>query len=421
MNFSDNTSTTEKSDLSEEKSSPSRADDVISILATITPNMIMVLVEPERVLTAVNTISLNIIAPTFKAKSFPDNVTQSLLDLLYQIARLPGTQKAWKKDLSDAFNDARFFHTSTGLLKSNWLSLLRQWTLSDKERLPELLSRLTPPTTAGIVFGVGATSARLEADRKAQLNLRRIALLILSSADDSFAPEISQIELKIVELLAATLTTSPSSNTRADIFILLRALALKTSPVHLAPLWPTIHSELQLAIASIVAPDQSLMSDTYNNLAVLEACKLLDTLLCIAPDEFQLLEWLYVTDTIDAVYRPADYHPIGLIDELAEELGSTAAPISSQNDSGHHFPAMTGKELRRPLLGSGGIDTKGVGLERKEELIAKVLRPFFSGLSIFAFERTYEMGSVDWVGLRDGILEDLVIGGEGSASVGGAL
>lgn len=304
--------------------------------------------------------------------------------------------------MGDAFNDSRFFANAVTLLDSDWLPLLKQWTLTDKERMPELLSRLVAPTTAGIVFGVGATSARLEADRKTQLNLRRAATLIMATADDNFVVDLPMIQEKIVDLLSATTTSSPSSTTRADIYLLLRALALKTSALHLATLWPIINAELQAAISSVVAPDHSLPSDTFNNHSVLQACKLLDTLLCIAPDDFQVHEWLFITDTIDAVYRPANFHSVALIDELSEELGLTAHSTTPADST---LAQASNSSTRKPLLGPG-ISDDGVW-DRKDELVAKVLRPFFSQLSIFAFESTYSMSVPDWEACRQGLLKDL--------------
>jgi hypothetical protein len=156
----------------------------------------------------------------------------------------------------------------------------------------------------------------------------------------------------------------------------------------------------------VVAPDHSQSSETYNNFSVLQACKLLDTLLCTAPDDFQLHEWLFITDTIDAVYRPSQYHPVGLIDELSEELGSTA--IASTTYMEHIISATSSdKTMRRPLLGKDGVNCDDVNLDRKDEMVGKVLRPFFSQLSIFAFERTYEMGATDWDACRRALMEDL--------------
>jgi len=381
-----------------------RTDDVIAILADIAPNLPKILVEQDRVLTAANTISASVIGPTFKSKLFPDNISKSTLVLLYQLARLPNTQKSWRKDLGDAFNDARFFANQVPLVESDWLPLLRQWTLTDKERMPELLSRLLAPTTAGIVFGVGATSARLEADRKTQLNLRRVATLILATADDYFVSDLPTVQEKIVDLLTATTTSSPSSTTRADIYLLLRVLALKTSAIHLANLWPIINAELHASISSVIAPDHSLPAETFNNYSILQACKLLDTLLCIAPDDFQLYEWLFITDTIDAVYRPANFQATALVDELSEELGMAA--LASATHTEPTASQASASLTRRPLLGPGGISDEGTW-ERKEDLVGKVLRPFFSQLSIFAFESTYSMSAPDWEVCRMGVLRDI--------------
>jgi hypothetical protein len=411
MGFSEGTGQAlEKSAQLDDRSAPrelNRAEDIVGILASITPSLPKVLMESDRVLTAVNIISTSVIGPTFRSKSFPENVSKSVLVLLYQVTRLPNTQKSWRKDLGDAFNDARFLSNPLTLLESDWLPLLSQWAISDKERIPELLSRISPPSTAGIVFGVGATSARLESDRKTQLNLRRIATLVLSAPDDTFVTDLAALEERVVELLSATPTSSPSSTTRGEIYLVLRALILKTSPVHLAILWPTINAELYAAISSTVAPDHSQSSDTYNNFSILQACKLLDTLLCIAPDDFQLHEWLFITDTIDAVYRPSDYHPIGLIDELSEELGSTSIASAAYMEQITAASGPANKTVRRPLLSPGGVDCDDVNLERKDELVGKVLRPFFSQLSIFAFERTYEMGVTDWEACRRDLLKDL--------------
>lgn len=387
-----------------------RSNDVVGILAAITPSLPKVLVESERILSAASTLSNSIIGPTFRSKAFPDNVTKSTLTLLHHITRLPNTQKNWKRDISDAFNDTRFFSNPTKYLESDWLPLLRQWTLSDKDRMPDLLSRLTPPSTAGIVFGVGATSARLEADRKTQLNLRRVATLILASEDDTFVTELHGIEEKLVELLTATATSSPSSNTRAEIFMVLRALTLKTSPVHLSLLWPTINDELYRCISSILAADHNQSSDTYNSFAILQSCKLLDVLLCTAPDEFQLHEWLFITDTIDAIYKPPNYQPVGLIDEISEELGSTTlgvTPYQEYQSTALSAQLSGAKRMRRPLLAPGGVDCSTANLDKMDELVGKILRPFFAQLSIFAFERTYEMGTVDWEACRRSLMVDL--------------
>lgn len=375
----------------------------MAILASIVPNLPKILLEPDRVLSAAATISSNVIGPTFRSKTFPDSVSSSTLKLLHELSRLPNNQKAWKKDVSEAFNDSKFFAMNLALVQNDWLPLLRQWALTDKERIPEIVGRISAPTTAGIVFGVGATSARLEADRKTQLNLRRIVTLILASAEDAFVTDIPAIFDKVVELFGATSTSSPSSTTRAEVYMVIRALVLKVSPIHLARLWPVVNAEIHSAMSSIVAPDHSTASEVYVNAAILQACKLLDLLICVAPDDFQLHEWLFVTDTIEAVYRSSTYQPVALVDEISEELGATT--IAGHDDATIMAQMATNQNgpRRLPLLGAGGINDD-VSFERKDELVAKVLRPFFGQLSIFAFESTYAMGALD----RDACVEALL-------------
>ncbi|KAH0565127.1 hypothetical protein GP486_001478 [Trichoglossum hirsutum] len=376
---------------------PVHADDIVTILAPIVPNLGKILGETDRILGVTTSISTNVIGPTFRARSFPHNVTKSTLDLLHQLTRIPSAQKSWKKDISDAFNDHRFFSSPIALVEGNWIPLLRQWALSHKDCILELLPRISPPTAAGIVFGVGASSARQEADHKTQLHLRRIAFLLLAAEENAFVANMSSIEEKLVELLTTTAASSPSSIVRAEVYMVLRALILKTSAVHLAPLWPIVNYELQAAISSVVPSSQS---DIYNNSTILQACKLLDTLLVIAPDEFQLHEWLFVTDTIDAVYRPVDRSPVALVDEISEDLGSTASTPAPH--IGGDSLSQSGNAKRRPLL---GLDT--VKDIQKDDLLGKVLKPFFSQLSICAFESTYSMGMADWKACSDNLLYDL--------------
>jgi hypothetical protein len=377
---------------------PAQADDVITVLASIVPNLGKILGDTNHILGVTTSISTSVIGPTLRAKSFPQNVTKSTLDLLYQLGRIPSAQKIWKKDISDAFNDPRFFLSPLSLVESNWLPLLRQWALSHKDCILDILPRISPPTTAGLVFGVGASSARQEADRKTQLNLRRIALLIMAADEDAFVVNISGIEEKLVELLTTTAASSPSSIVRAEVYMVLRALVLKTSALHLAPLWPIINYELQLAISSIL-PDSH--SDIYSINAILQACKILDTLLVIAPDEFQLHEWLFVTDTIDAVYRPTDRSPVALVDEISEELDATTSTPAALLGAGDAKGADSITK-RRPLLGLDAVkDVKA------DELLGRVLRPFFSQLSIHAFEGVYSLGEGDWEACEKGLLGDL--------------
>ncbi|KAJ5899455.1 hypothetical protein N7495_004199 [Penicillium taxi] len=370
-------------------------DDMLSILAVSMPSFIMTLGDSDRISTAINGVSTNVIGPLIRSRLFPNNLNRNVMSLFQQMSKVPAASKVWKKDISDAFNDPRFFGLQVDLIKNSWMDLLRQWVLADRDRLAELLARLPPPSTAGIMFGVGASAARLEADRKAQLNLRRIALLILSANEDYFVGELPGLLQKMEDLLAATSSSSPSSETRAEIFMVLRALSLKTSATAIAPFWPLINTELQAAVSAVAPGSQS---DLYNPCSLLQACKLLDTLLIIAPDDFQLIEWLFVTDTIDAVYPPNRWEPIALADEVSQSFGSRGVLSSTEESS---EPVSRGG-LRRPWLVLDSIRETA-----KDEIVERVLRPFFGRLSIYVFENTYGMENLELNVCQDDLLADL--------------
>ncbi|KAL8808463.1 MAG: hypothetical protein Q9182_000013 [Xanthomendoza sp. 2 TL-2023] len=388
--------------LPDDHSQPNRmpsvlADDhIVSVLAAILPNVSKILVDSDRITAASSTISAQVIVPTLRSKSFPQNVTLKFLDLLLSLTQVHEASKTWRRDIADAFVDPRLFcHHSHELVDSGWLPLIRQWIVLDKDRMDDFVSRLPSPTSAGIMFGVGASSARLEADRKAQLNLRRVATLLLAATGDGFVEKIGTIQEKIADLLTATSASSPSSAIRPEIYMVLRALVLKVLPVHLALFWPLITKELQEAISSLF-PGRS--QDKYNIHCVVHACKLLDVLVLIAPEDFQMRQWLFITDTIDAVYRPQGLEPRALIDELAEDLDASAGTSQSVTIS------APGAQIggRKPLLTTEILESIPT-----EELVSRALRPFLRQLSINAFESTYSMRGFDWQACYEDLLLDL--------------
>ena len=385
----------------------SRRDmSLLVVLKRVTANIEVVLETSDRTVSAINSISGSFIGPLLRAKSFPGSFTSDASALLLQVSKKAPTAKSWKKDLLEAFNDARLLASSTKQMEDDWFPVLCQWCLHDRERVLELLSRLSPPSSAGIMFGVGANAARLDADRRTQLNLRRACILLLSSPEDSFVTHLGTFEEKLVELFDASLSSSPSSTIKAELFMLCRALALSMSSLHLALLWPVINDNLQSALTSLLPTASN--SHAFGNLSLLQACKLLDFLVAISPDGFQLHEWLYITDTIDAVYQPPDWNPSALSDQIAEALASEGiedgttlvppTPISS---------ASSGR--RRPIIDSDSMSNKDdFKALTRDDFARTILRPFLSQLSIHAYEGVYSMDTPDLSVCRRNLLEDVL-------------
>lgn len=111
---------------------------------------------------------------------------------------------------------------------------------------------------------------------------------------------------------------------------------------------------------------------------------------------------MFVTDTVDAIYPPNEWHPQAIMDRLGEILAphrSLRAVIEGDPTSA---PSTNGRpQPRKPSLTLKKIDT-----------IAD-LEPFFSSVSLSAYESIYHSaGKVDWIAVEAQLLTDLFEGSE---------
>ena len=356
----------------------------VSIICMVLPSMSSLMGEADRLSGVVAGIHTHIMGPTLSSRSFPGNVNQDLLELLYLMSKSSSTTKLWRKEVVDAINHTRFFESAQDLVEPGWMPIVQQLATMDRALMTDFLSRLNAPTSAGLMFGVGATAARTEADRQTKANLRRIAFLLLTMDIDTYTTHTGQILTKIDELCGATPASSPSSGTRGDVYLLLRALCLACTQDTLAGLWPIMNAELRALFGEMTRGSASKLS-TYSHL---QGAKLLDVLLLLRPDEFQLHEWLFVTDTVDAVYPSVNQKSVAAADLLR--------PASSDHLELH---STTSRGLRKPWLCSD--------MSRDSKQYPALLASFFSQLSIRAFEDVYSLEPLDIEACRKDLLSDL--------------
>ncbi len=240
---------------------------------------------------------------------------------------------------------------------------------------------------------------------KESVNLRRICCLLLAIEHDTFATHLGVLQVKLEELLTASSISSPSSTTRAEIYMVIRALILKSPAGQMASFWPLLNTELRAAFSSIYEGNQD---QTYSTYSLLQAAKLLDVLLLANPEDFQPQEWLFVTDTVDAVYRPEEWHPIPLVDEIAQAMmehadprNSTIPPLSATNILSPP-DVVDHNSLRHPWL--CGDRTRNIA---EAEISEALLRPFFCHLSIHIYERIYNLSEPDMEVCREDLIGDL--------------
>jgi hypothetical protein len=133
-------------------------------------------------------------------------------------------------------------------------------------------------------------------------------------------------------------------------------------------------------------------------------------------------QWIFITDTVDAIYRPDDWFPEAMMDQLAEIAGAlpvgvrqtlTFVRLTLTRSSSSQDPSRTGmitpndltnfsteQPLRRPLLNS---------LRQIDSI--RDLIPFFSNVSISSYESVYASGgNVDWEAVEQGIMDDMFDG-----------
>lgn len=384
-----------------------RGRDLLDSLVIVTERLGHILDGSDRITIAVNAITASIITPSFHSKVFPDNVGTVMLQMLQNLSIQGSDAKLWRKEVAEAFNEPRFFAMPAELVRDSWSPLLRKWCLIEKDRISELLTKIVGPATAGIMFGVGASAARTEADRKTQMTLRRISMLYLACDTDFFVASVQAVENKLAELLTASSASSPSSATRADIFMTCRALVLCNTTGLLSGLWPMINSSLVETLSSAMpgAPNQ----EENNNIALMQACKLLDTLVTLEPDDFQLHEWLYLPDTIDAVYKPADLGPSALSDQIAEALSTDSSGAAPDDHSQLSLDgASTVAAARHPFLSNVKMDSRDMKAMARDDFVKAVLRPFFEQLGMHAYENTYGLAMPDLELCRWDLLRDLL-------------
>ncbi|KAL7419677.1 hypothetical protein Q5752_005591 [Cryptotrichosporon argae] len=374
-------------DHAEKDASQITADGTIKIhefIATdVIPSLRTFLVDNDKVAGACSTISVGIVAPAFKQQ----RVDASILGILTEMTKIPAAVKSWRLLIGDAFNDQRFFRASPAQT-SLWRPLIRALMDSDKERLGDLLGRIAAAPSANIFTN------REQEMLVRSLNLRRLSFVLLAGPNNGQLTMLPSIQEKLVEILR---TSVVSPRVHSEVYLCLRVLMCRISPQHLTNFWPVILAELLRVFETTM--DNPPADGSEDLQLVLAACKFLDLLLVIQSEDFQIHQWMFVTDTTDAAYPPDGYQPESIMDRLSEILTEHAhatltidAPLE---------PAINVAGPRRPRLAHVRTLTQ-----------LHQLHTFFARASIDTFEGVYANGGVDWEAVEDGLVGEIFEGRE---------
>lgn len=368
-----------------------QVDQVVQYIGdTALPRLRKFLMENDRVLAVCTNILYYIVSPALKTKSRPLDFDPTISTILREMTRISVAVKAWRGIISDIVNDSRFFVSSieTG---TDFRSIIEAWVDADKGIFADFLGKVTSAPSTNI-FTNRETENQLRS-----MNLRRTSYILLCGEKNQFLTSLPTIQEKLVE----TLKNSSAPAVQAEVYLCVRVLLCRLTPHNLDSFWPVISSEMYRLLEQTMTEVPLDGSEALS--LILSVCKFIDLLLVLQTEEFQMHQWAFITDTIDAVYRPDEIVPEAMLDQLAEIAGGLPPPQeNAQNPSPVALdllftPASNPRMLRRPMLNQF----------RQIDSIRDLI-PFFSSVSVASYESVYSSGgNIDWDEVERGILSDM--------------
>lgn len=371
-------------------------DESLKLITNIIPNIKIIVLDSDKQNNLISSILVNLISKDFKSKKFPNEIRENQLLLLIELLKNFNSNKNLKMLISDMFNDFNFFKikfdnlTNYNLIIKHWLSLNEDTNLVSNEKLLEYLNKVVLNNSSTVnIFNWNDDDLNLSK----LLNLRKISYILLISNRDEQITILKELFNRLDQLLIQQYSSGNElvSLLNSEIFILIRVLVLKISPMNLINYWTIIYTTLQRFFNSLL---KELQKDDIKVSfeTVLQACKLLDVLLILKFEDFQ--EWIFIIDTINAILRK--YEVISLIDKISiEELKLNKETENKLDLTGK---ITNFKGLKEPSL---------LGVKKIESINS--LNSFFQSLSYYNYENIYNGILIDYESCIQDIFQDLFI------------
>jgi len=363
----------------------------------ILPNLRRFLNDPDRIAGVCSNIGYYITTPALKAKAGSLDIPDITFTLLTELAKIPAAAKAWRPPVGEVFADSRFF-TSKPESGIRWKGLIRSLMESDKDRLVETIRQVGLAPSATIF-----TSREMESLLRC-MTIRRMTYILFAGERDQFHMQLPSMQEKVVDILR---TSNNPSSVHAEVYLCMRAIMCRFSSQNISTFWPIILAELVRLFENVILDPPTDNSEDL--IVLLAACKFLDLLLVLQTEEFQIHQWMFVTDTVDAIYKPDDWQPESLMDQLAEvvsNLPTQKRGVNGKEDTNRKRSGTTTdatapapSTLRKPMLQS---------LEKITSI--RDLQPFFSQVSIATYESVYANSLVDWESVERGLAWEMFEG-----------
>ncbi|CAN6674616.1 protein dopey [Trichomonascus vanleenenianus] len=356
---------------------PVKQDELISVLTEVIPRIRAIATDDEKLISSLTAVMNYLVLPAFKTKSFPASTTPSVMELLSAIVNVPQSHKCWKTPVGDALFDQRLFQQLTYPLAMRWAGIVNRWAQFDKERVKEYTGKLASyGSSSSFIPWSDATETT-----NRRINLKRLAFLFLCGSDDGYMIDMSELAGELESL------AGHDPNVRGEVCLVLRAILLGVGTNEVSPVWPLVCALLRGIFCQII--DAKNGGDKQVDLATLvSGCKLLDMILCMNYEEFNLHEWLFVSDNMDAIFRADRESPTGIVDSISRVLPPSESQLRY---------AIGDSKKRVPILADVTINHM------------TDLKPFFDRLSMLAYEGTYSLKVGDKEVCRDLVIKDICV------------
>ncbi|KAJ2745082.1 hypothetical protein GGI20_002456 [Coemansia sp. BCRC 34301] len=249
-----------------------------------------------------------------------------VLRCLAALSHQPSLIKVWKRDVWDFFCDQKFFPSSFAPSSDNyyptmspvlaplWRHLVRTLLVSEKERFAEVLAKVSSASSGPALFANREHEAQMRA-----LSLRRLSFVVWAGQVNQYLASLPQIQEKLVDILK---NAPPHPSVQIEVFMCLRVLLCRVSSHHMSNFWPMLLTELMRLFREQLNREEREDPDQAN--LFLAACKFLDLLFILGTDDFLVHQWMFITDTIDALHGSRSSSS-ALLDQLSSRLLSMPA------------------------------------------------------------------------------------------------
>ncbi|KAI8082733.1 Dopey, N-terminal-domain-containing protein [Halteromyces radiatus] len=409
-----NLSTSTVSDLEKKASWKSREDFLIIQLnhylaIHVIPQLRQLMGDQDRINSLLNNLVYYVIGPHLRSRTTIGLLHGGavIVDQVVEMAKMPFTYKTWRKEVWDVFNEGRFFYMTRTTAKK-WCKILATMFSLEKDRFMELMGKIT--TSATVNNSAFFTTNKDQETWQRALHLRRVSFVIFAGTMDQFVPQLPSLQEKIVDLLKL----DHSEMVHVEIYLCLRILLLRFSQKHLINFWPVLISELMrlfnavLANASHDRPEEAQIA--------LGGCKFLDLLCTLELDSFQVYQWIFIRDTVEALIqreqqpKTTDMTPTMMdqledkIEDISRTTNNNAKTMLMEQEgvttmkTQHTTTLPSSGELKRPMLTMHNI---GSILQ---------LDFFIHHISLYVYQSSYMLAKPDLYFIESLLLQDLLDG-----------